>query len=102
MLAVQFVPGFQIEDPPRRKRGRPAIWGGVNDAELILEVNAMAAKRGKGVTDAVRQLVKEPKWSGFKLNALETRYYEARRRRDTQMDAFLDQLREAFFGRRRK
>ena len=89
MLAIMHVPGFRIVDSPPRKRGRPKKRS-ISDAwDLALIVDAIAAERKRGIKDAVRTAAKRypKKWptktggtrsSQSEVNALVTRYYEAK------------------------
>lgn len=78
-LALDCVPGMRVVEGPRRKRGAPGRWKGVDGAILILDVKEIIAERQNGIADAIRiLLLRKPELAKeFDAPTLETRYYEA-------------------------
>jgi hypothetical protein len=74
----------ESNEPKKRGRPRnPAI-----DEELIGKIEEIEKERKMGVADAVRVLIRrDPAYAKYQPAALETRYYEAlRKRKKVDMD----------------
>jgi len=80
-LAAELGVMEVIFEPPRR-RGRSNVWTIDRQRSLVKDVEEICAERGKGVSDAVRVLVKrKEEWAKYRESPeqLETRHSEARR-----------------------
>jgi hypothetical protein len=74
-----------------RRPGRPGIWTGILGNILYDDVKAMAAKRKRGITDAVVNVIKRyPEvWGEFRNrpDSLEARFYQVRTRLEKARDS---------------
>jgi hypothetical protein len=86
-LALTHVPGLQIASRP--KPGRKPTWKtGLGDV-LVRAVEDVKSRTGKGSTEAIAELQKEPggKWKTYTPENLGARYQEARARQKARQKA---------------
>jgi hypothetical protein len=98
-LARQHVPGMKTTTGPKTRRGRKTIWGESGlDAELVYLVRVVERERRKGITDAIRIVMKRypDEWGQFPQQSLRTRYFEAVRRMKPDRSGDLIQRFEAW------
>jgi hypothetical protein len=87
-LADAHVPGLRLALRP--KTGRKPTWQtGLGD-ELVRAVE-VKTRTGKGIKEAIAELLKEPKWKKYSPQNLEARYREARLRQKA-LEAFLNEI----------
>jgi hypothetical protein len=95
----QHVPGMKTTTGPKTRRGRKTIWGESGlDAELVYLVRVVERERRKGITDAIRIVMKRypDEWGQFPQQSLRTRYFEAVRRMKPDRSGDLIQRFEAW------
>lgn len=79
VLAREHVPGMQVVDRPRPRKGPSRKWELPRARQFVETIDQIAGDRGKGISDAIRVAKKRKKLEGS-VAGLETRYYEAKRR----------------------
>jgi hypothetical protein len=77
-LAWKHVPGMQVIDRPRSRKGRPKKWP-LFGRQFVELIDRVASERGKGISDAIHVAKKQGKLSET-VSGLQTRYYEERNR----------------------
>jgi hypothetical protein len=92
-LAVDFVPGMQIEDAPPLKPGRKRTWQAGLGNDLMLAVQKEQAERsGCSIKQTINYLRKhDPRWHPYSPGNLVTRLREAKRK-DRRHQALMSQL----------
>jgi hypothetical protein len=77
-LAMAHVPGLQFVDAPKKKRGKPRrILNPSDPSPFVGEIDAIAAERKKGISDALRMWQRR-KNSSATIEALRARYMRGR------------------------
>jgi Homeodomain-like domain len=77
-LASKHVPGMQVIDRPRQRKGRPKKWPQMG-RQFVELIDRIASERGKGILDAI-QIAKKRGKLPESVPGLQTRYYEERSR----------------------
>ena len=78
-LAQDHVPGMQVIDRPRPRKGPSRKWELPRARQFVEAIDQIAEERRKGISDAIRVAKKRKKLEGS-VAGFETRYYEAKRR----------------------
>jgi hypothetical protein len=86
-LAQAHVPGMQIVNAPKRRRGAPRKHSQI---PFVSQVDAIAAKRNRGIGDAVRVWGRRNQSTDTEP-ILRSRYYRERRR-DKELAAAVDEF----------
>jgi hypothetical protein len=105
LLALDHVPGMQVIDRPRPKRGAPQKWNLARAREFIRLIEQIAGERGEGVKDAIR-IAKRRKQVQGNDRGLENRYHDSKKRlREAdellrRAEAWLDEARLGIFAKK--
>ena len=89
-LALAHVPGMRViyGEPPRA--GAPKTWQAGQGDKLVNQVDAIRNATGKSIRETIATLKDDPKnkkdWGRHTRQNLETRYREARKRREAQQE----------------
>lgn len=76
-IAVEFIPGFQVVEPPRRRGRKPGKL--VDRSALLNAVNELLAmNEGWSVPRAIQALRRNPHWGESTPQSLLAMYYEAK------------------------
>jgi hypothetical protein len=91
---MAHVPGMQIVDAPKKRRGRPKRFIDIRDpSQFLREVDAIRAERKIGISDAIRVWKKQNKSTN--TQPILRRQYYLERDREKEFAAAFD----AFIGR---
>jgi hypothetical protein len=90
-LAMAHVPGIQIVDAPKKRRGRPKRFIDIRDpSQLLREVDAIRTERKIGISDAIRVWKRQNKSSNTQPTL--RRQYYLERDREKEFAAAFDAL----------
>jgi hypothetical protein len=88
-LAETCVPGCQVVDAPKKRRGRPKGTGAINLSDLFVAIQRSVAIEGCSISEACRRLARDRKgpWKGMNPDSLEARYWEYLREQEKALRA---------------
>ena len=94
-LSVDFAKELGWFDEPGTPGVKTHIWTADERFKLVTSVEAINAKRGRGINDAIAILKKRyPEYRN--IRGLSTRYYEAKRRLEPPPGSLWDKLKKDY------